>query len=58
MTTALRRALLRIDGREVDLTGAPETVTGSYRCAGDGLVIRAENDDGSWGEESFVRSPV
>ncbi|WP_269458403.1 hypothetical protein [Micromonospora coriariae] len=28
----------------------------TYRCVSDRLVIRMEADDGSWGEETFVRS--
>ncbi|NBE84090.1 M48 family metalloprotease [Micromonospora rubida] len=48
--------VLRVDDREVDVTPTVEDTNGSYQCADDRLVIRQDNDDGSWGEEIFVRS--
>ncbi|MER5705890.1 M48 family metalloprotease [Micromonospora sp. NPDC002296] len=48
--------VLRVDDRAVNVTPTAEDTNGSYRCAGDQLVIRQDNDDGSWGEETFVRS--
>ncbi|WP_433350343.1 M48 family metalloprotease [Micromonospora sp. CA-111912] len=48
--------LLRVGDREVDVTTAVPDTNGSYRCAGDQLVVRQDNDDGSWGEQTFVRS--
>ncbi|MCM0678918.1 hypothetical protein NCC78_30250, partial [Micromonospora phytophila] len=49
-------SLLRVDGQELDVTSVMGDSEGSYRCAGDRLVIRVAADDGSWGEETFVRS--
>ncbi|MFF3869403.1 M48 family metalloprotease [Micromonospora sp. NPDC001898] len=48
--------VLRVDDRAVNVTPTAEDTNGSYRCADDRLVIRQDNDDGSWGEETFVRS--
>ncbi|WP_405109470.1 M48 family metalloprotease [Micromonospora sp. NBC_01405] len=48
--------VLRVDDREVNVTPTAEDTNGSYRCADDRLVIRQDNDDGSWGEQTFVRS--
>ncbi|RLP93300.1 hypothetical protein EAD89_06605 [Micromonospora sp. BL4] len=48
--------LLRVGDRELDISSVMADSEGSYRCAGDRLVIRMEADDGSWGEEIFVRS--
>jgi hypothetical protein len=48
--------MLRVDGRELDVTTAPEDTDAAYRCADDRLTIRADHDGGAWSEESFVRS--
>ncbi|MEH1057583.1 hypothetical protein V6U89_20545 [Micromonospora sp. CPCC 206171] len=48
--------LLRVDGQELDIRSVMANSEGSYHCAGDRLVIRLAADDGSWGEETFVRS--
>ncbi|WNM41385.1 hypothetical protein RMN56_08595 [Micromonospora halotolerans] len=44
-----------MDGREADVTTVVDDSASTYRCE---LVIRFDGDDGSWGEESFVRSPA
>ncbi|WP_192579839.1 M48 family metalloprotease [Micromonospora sp. AMSO31t] len=51
-------ALLRVDGREADVTTVVDDSASAYRCGPGELVIRFDGDDGSWGEETFVRSPA
>ncbi|MET7968706.1 M48 family metalloprotease [Micromonospora sp. NPDC005305] len=51
-------ALLRVDGREADVTTVVDDSASTYRCGPGELVIRFDGDDGSWGEETFVRSPA
>ncbi|WP_262287026.1 hypothetical protein [Micromonospora sp. MA102] len=50
--------LLRVDGREADVTTVVDDSASTYRCGPAELVIRFDGDDGSWGEETFVRSPA
>ncbi len=49
--------VLRVDDRELPLTGPPEDFGGTYRCTADRLVIRTDAD-GSRSEQTFVRSPL
>ncbi|MCP3783443.1 M48 family metalloprotease [Micromonospora sp. A3M-1-15] len=51
-------ALLRVDGREADVTTVVDDSASTYRCGPAELMIRSDGDDGSWGEETFVRSPA
>ncbi|MFE9960128.1 M48 family metalloprotease [Micromonospora sp. NPDC005299] len=51
-------ALLRVDGREADVTRVVDDSASAYRCGPAELVVRFDGDDGSWGEETFVRSPA
>ncbi|MFI6331864.1 M48 family metalloprotease [Micromonospora chersina] len=51
-------ALLRVDGQEADVTTVVDDSASTYRCGPAELVIRSDGDDGSWGEETFVRSPA
>ncbi|MGW3604212.1 hypothetical protein [Micromonospora sp. NPDC005161] len=48
--------VVRVGARELDISSVMADSEGSYRCASDRLIIRLDADDGSWGEETFVRS--
>ncbi|MEV4832170.1 M48 family metalloprotease [Micromonospora sp. NPDC049257] len=50
--------VLRVDDRELPLTGPAEDFGGSYRCTADQLVITTADDAGSHTEQTFVRSPT